>query len=610
MNHPEESIESVRVRGAHTRRVWLSALAIFALAMSVYLPTLRNGFVWDDVALTQNPDVRVLDWPTLERLFTSNYWQATEASSGMYRPLTALSLHTDYRLHGSKPAGYHLTNMLFHAVASALVLLVLLELFGSLEIALLAALLFAVFPMHVENVAWVSGRTDLIAVTFMLLSLWCYARWRSRGTPLMLAGVVVWLVAGLLAKETAIVLPAVVAVAELLPLERGRSRRERMTGAVAAAALFVVALLYLALRKHVLGASLVYFHRFTHGLAQAIALCFSILAHYVYKLVFPFRLDVESDFPPPRNLWNLHVVAGIALLAFACYSIYRWRRHRALVFGMAVIGLGLAPVLNIVPVDQILAERFLYFPSVGYCLLVALAVVSLRRRWRLAVTLAFALFLAACSVRTVMATLDWKDELTLFEKAVAISGDNARARASLGGTLYDLGRYDEALNEYRFAVRLNPSYSRGWAGLARTEGKLGHVTQALTDMQTALDLEPENALYYHSLGLLQFQARDYFSAIGSFRTALQLRPRHFHARFNLGLALYQIGDFEGAVREFTALENKDTDFPNAYFFMAESELRRGNHDEAVKDATHFLSIHRPDDALTTRAREIVAGAPP
>ncbi|HET6347752.1 MAG TPA: hypothetical protein VFH88_01580, partial [Candidatus Krumholzibacteria bacterium] len=216
-------------------RVWLAALAVFVLAAAVYLPSLENGFVWDDHELVQQLDVRTLNWPTIQRLFTTNYWEMTEATSGMYRPLTILSFHTDYQIHGAKPAGYHMTNTLVNAAVSVMVLFVLLEMFGSLATAFMAALLFAVFPMHVENVAWVSGRTDLLATLFMLVSLWCYARWRARPAPLVLAGSVLAFVASLFAKETAVVLPAVVGVAELLPLVRNRSRRERITGGIATA---------------------------------------------------------------------------------------------------------------------------------------------------------------------------------------------------------------------------------------------------------------------------------------------------------------------------------------------------------------------------------------
>jgi hypothetical protein len=181
----------------------------------------------------------------------------------------------------------------------------------------------------------------------------------------------------------------------------------------------VIAVLYFVLRKQVLGASLVSFHRFTHGAMQAVAFSFSILAHYAYKLLFPFRLRAEADFPPPAGFADVHALAGLAVAVGAGCALWIWRRHAAFVFGMAVIVLGLAPVLNIVPANQVLAERFLYFPSVGFALLVALGVAALRSRWRLPVTVAFALLLAACSARTIMRGFDWKDELTLFQKTVA-----------------------------------------------------------------------------------------------------------------------------------------------------------------------------------------------
>ena len=582
-------------------RITLTALAVFVFAACLYLPSLKNGFVWDDKALVENPDIRTLNGDTVKRVFTTNYWDATDVTSGLYRPLTALSFHADYQTHADKPAGFHLTNVLFNAAVCALLFLVLVEMFAALDLALIAALFFAAFPMHVENVAWVSGRTDLLATMFMLASLW----WTGARKGALI-GAAFFFIAALLSKETAIVLPAVVLVSTLLSAHREPSARRR--GIILTTVLFVIALLYLVLRKQVLGASVGYFHRFTHGFEQAVALPFSILAHYTYKLVFPFRPNAESDFPPPAHFWNVHVLVGVAIFAGICYALWRWRRKRVFVFGTAVIAIGLLPVLNILPLNQILAERFLYFPSTGFALLVALLVITLRRRWRLPATIVFVLLLAACSARTVTRTADWKDELTLFQKSVAASPDNARARASLGSTLYDLERYDEALNEFRHAVRVNPSYAPGWSGLARTEGKLGHLKEAMDAINNALDIDPDNAVYYNSLGMLQFQARDYMNAVGSFREVLQIRPRHLHARFNLGLALYQLGDFEGAVKEFTELENKDGDFQNAWFFLAESQLRAGNAEAAAESARHFLTLHTTDDAMAARAREIAAGA--
>ncbi len=603
MNEPRRS----QTLTASRPRIVLAGLAVFLFATILYLPSLRNGFVWDDKTLVEHQDVQTLNDDAVRRVFTTNYWDASDATSGLYRPLTALSFHADYQKHGDKPAGFHLTNVLFNASVCALVFLVLLELFGALNLALITALFFAAFPMHTENVAWISGRTDVLATLFMLASLWCYATWRSRGRVIALPGTLLFFAAALLAKEAAIVLPALVVVCELLPLGRERSVRVRRISVANVAGMFLIAAAYLVLRKQVLGASLAYFHRFTHGIEQAVALSFSILAHYAFKLVFPFRLNAESDFPPPQHLWNAWTLAGIVILAATCYALYRWRRHSAFVFGVAVILLGLAPVLHLIPVNQVLAERFLYFPSVGFCVLVALGVLKLGTRGRVPAVVAFAVLLISYSVRTVARVPEWKDEMTLFTKAVAQSGNNARARASLGGALFEQERYEEAANQFRFAVKLNPSYAPGWSGLANSEAKLGNVPQALEDMQTALDLDPDNTANLSVFGNLQFQAKDYMAATGTYQEVLRRHPGDMQVRFNLGLALYQLGFFDDAVKEFTALENKDTEFPNAWFFLAESQMRSGQPEAAAQSATHFLTLHTTDDAIAARARQIIAG---
>ena len=586
------------------RRTSIAAACIFLFAALLYLPTLRNQFVWDDVALIENDDIRTLDASTIERIFTTNFWGATETHSGLYRPLTALSFHVDYQLYGDNPGGFHLTNALLNAGVCVLVFLVLHAMFGRFDTALMAALFFAVFPMHVENVAWISGRTDILATLFMLASLWCYVRWRVAVRTVMLAGVFVFFALALLAKEVAVVLPAVIAVASVLPIAHERQPFPRMARWGVVLGMLILVLLYFVARKAVLGASLAYFSRFTTGFVQAVALSLAIVAHYAYKLFFPFRLDAEADFMPPARFFNLHTLVGLVIVVGVAYAVYRWRRHGAFVFGVALMAFGLAPVLNILPLNQVLAERFLYFPSIGFALLIALAVVWGMTRWRPVVIGAFAALLMTFAVRSVARSLDWKDERTLFSKTVETSGDSARARTSLGASLYKEGKVEQALQEFVKATELNPSYAPGWSGRARAEGDLGRIDEALEHIAVAIELDPDDALLYHHLGVLQFRAREYNKAAESFRHALDIQPRHAHARFNLGLALYQVGDFDGAVREFGQLENKDIDFPNAWLFIAESETRRGNTPAAAEAARRFLAVYDTDDALAARAREI------
>ncbi len=588
------------------RRVLLVALAIALFAWILYLPSVGNEFVWDDVILIGNPEIHTLDSPTVKRLFTTNFWDVSDATSGMYRPLTSLSFYTDYQLYGNHAAGFHQTNMLFNAGACALVFVVLLAMFSQPILALVAALCFAVFPMHVQSVAWISGRTDVIATFFALLSLWFYLRWRQHGSWVAALGSLVCYALALLGKEVAVVLPAVILVYELLAgthaaPTRAHARWRTLLG------LLALTLLYFVVRHFLFHATLGSLPRVTHGFADAAALSFSIVAHYAYKLIYPFRLDPVADFAPPTHFFNRDTLVGVGVVALVVASVVRWRRHTAFVFGVAVIVLGLVPVLQIVPGNTVLSEHLLYFPSVGYALLLALAAVYCLERGRTATIAAGCALLVASSARTVMGTLVWKNDFVLFERAVAISPESPIAHFDFGVSLGLKGRKEEAIAEFRRATEISPDYADAWSVMGRTEAELGQHALALEHCARAVEIDPGDARLVNDLGMMQAQARDYAAAAQSFRRVLELRPRHAYARFNLGIALYQMRDFAGAVREFEALPNKDEEFPNAWFFLAQCQSLMGNTSDAAASAAHFLSIHDVEDAMAAQARKIAGG---
>lgn len=587
-----------------SRRIFLAALAVALFAWLLYVPSLGNAFVSDDVILIGSPEIRTLDTATVRRLFTTNFWDVSDATSGMYRPLTTLSFYTDYQLYGNKPAGFHQTNIILNAGVCAMVFLVLLEMFSQPILALVAALWFAAFPMHVESVAWISGRTDVVATFFALVSLWFYVRWRKRGGSATAIVSLLCYALALLGKEVAVVVPGVLLAYELL-FRSGDERRKRGPDRwLVPLGVCVLMGAYFAVRRSLLGSSLGALPRFTHGFSQAAALTFSVIAHYTYKLVYPFRLNPTSDFPPPTHFFNVHTLVGIAVVALVVASVIRWRQNRVFVFGVAVIACGLAPVIHIVPANVVLSERFLYFPSFGYAALVALAMTYFLERRRAAAAAVFAAVLIACSAATVMGTLDWKNELTLYTKAVKRSPQSPVAHFNLGLSLGQAGRDQEALAEFRRATELQPNYADAWSAMGRAEDTLGQHAPGLEHCARAVEINPDDTRFLNDLGMMQVRAGEYAAAAQSFRRVLELRPQHSYARFNLGIALYQQGDFAGAIQEFNALPHKDSDFPNAWFFLAECQTRTGDKAAAATSAAHFLSIHTADDAIAARARAI------
>jgi tetratricopeptide (TPR) repeat protein len=587
------------------------SLIVFVSSVLLYINTLDNDFVWDDRTLVvENANIRTLDWPTVGRLFTTHYWEITGKPGGLYRPLTALSFYMDHRLYGKDPRGYHLTNVTLNGLVCLLAFLFTLQLFGSKLTALVTALIFASIPLHTENVAWVAGRTDLMATLFMLASLQCYVWWRRRGAVVGLVLSVLAFVAAILAKEFALVLPPIIVLLELGPFPL--LLRERVTSKprviLTTLAFFGIAVLFFAIRTKILGSSVHFFKPFATGFIDTAALSLSILAHYCYKLLFPFVLNAESEFPTPDSFWNFHTLVGLAVIALAAYGVYRWRRRGEIVLGTSILVIGLAPVLNVFPITEVSAERFLYFPSLGFALVVAvLFVAGISRRPEI-VAGTLVLLLVAFGTRTYIRNFDWRNEITLFRHTVAVADDNARAHLNLGNAHYRAGRHHQALGEYRQAVEIDPNYAGAWSSSAGAYKALGRLGDAFRCMEMALAIEPNNADYHNSMGILLVQEERYADAAESFRRALQINPDLARGQFNLGLALFKLDDFADAIPAFQGVPHKEIDFVLSYYYLATSESRLGNNGRAAEYAATFLRLYDRDDEFRSNARLILSGS--
>lgn len=617
---------------------WKLAALVFAFALAIYANTLGNAFVWDDLDLVvDNPRGATLDAPTVRAIFQENFWQKVQGSGGYYRPVTTLSYHVDHALYGLNPAGFHATNVLLHAVASTLVFVFVLLLFRHAAFALVTALLFAAHPVHTESVAWVSGRTDLLATVWMLVSLVAWLAARRRGIARFLPVSLAAFALALLSKESAACLPLIVALLEFgpfgalvgaragagdAPRAAGGSRRAQ---ALAITASFAVVLaIYLVARANVLGGIAPTYRAYAPGIAGTVALPLSILAGYAGKVLLPFTLNAEYDAPVPGSLFHLHALAGLAVLALVVYGAWRLRRRAAVVLGAGVFVLGLAPVLNVIPLGEISAERFLYFPSLGFVLVLAALLVGAWEGARVdgpaaarpatrpsrmdPAVIACALVLVVYGVRTVARNADWKDENVLFAKTAQSSPQSARAWLGMGVAAEARGDVTAAIAAYRRALEIAPDYADALSNLAGIYAGQGHFEESMDLVVRALRVAPDNPRLVSNLGSLYFELQRYDEAAAQFEKALAMKPDEREARFNLALIRFRQERHAEAAAGFEQVAGKGDRFNMAFLYLAEIELAAGNTARAQQLAGHFLTVHPRDDENRARARAIVSGA--
>jgi len=521
-----------------------AAAALFALL--VFGPALRNGFAYDDGIVVQNhPQVTAHAWG---EIWASPYHTGREvrASTGIYRPLTITSFACDHLLFGGGPVGFHATNVLLHGVATALVVLLPLRLGWTERCGLVAGALFAVHPVHVEAVAALAGRADVLATLLVLVA--ALLALPPPGAPVRGLPAAGAFLAALFAKEGA--LPAV-ALLPVLPLLRGSStaRRDALRLALACAA---AAAVYLAVRGGVLGsltlpAGAVTFYEnpiFGQPLTTRVLTVLGVFARAGGLLAAPVRLSPDYGFAvvePARGAGDGGVIAGAFLILGVVAAAWAARRQPVVPFLLAWCVVSWLIVSNLfVVIGTPLAERQLYLPSVGVCLLAALAWERVTRivGHRIA-TGALAVVLLGALLRTTTWTRAWASDATLFAAAVESAPRSIRVLGNLGVEQADAGHFEEARALLARAVAIAPNFVPNLVNLAGVELDLRHLQAARTLAERAVAVDPRSAAAHAQLGAVRSAAGDLDGAVASFQEAVRLDPGFIHVRKRLDDILRQ-----------------------------------------------------------------------
>ncbi|MHB9154251.1 MAG: tetratricopeptide repeat protein [Endomicrobiales bacterium] len=567
------------------RRPSLPVLAAaLALAAAVtYYPSLQNGFVGiidDNGLVCENPKIAAPSGDALKAI-----WGAPH--TGLYVPLVLSSYALEYRLFGLRPAAFHATNLLLHVVNALLVFWLFLLLTKRRPAAFIAALLFALHPLHVESVAWISERKDVLYAFFFLASFLLYLQHRDKGGAARYIFSLAAFLFSLLSKPMAVTLPLVLlATDRLLYEEKIKKSLVKLLPFFVLAALFGALNVLAQYQYSPRDVSLAALPSFQRLLVAGHSLVF-----YLYKAFLPFPLSFQYHLPVFQESGRLSaqvLVSNGILAALAALTVYSLRFTRAVAWGALFFGITLAPALNLVPFGLAMAaDRYTYLPLLGLFYLIALAWTraydgaGTGRRLRPALLACTAVLLAGASFMSWERCRVWKDDLTLIndmirqspawphpymalgqlyerrgdrdqavlnlKKAIALDGANAEYHTRLGDACYRFGQWQEALAAYRAALSLAPRSLDASLGLVNACVKLGEYDTAKEAALKLNALHPGSGDARVSLGTVHAHLGEFPAAEALFNEALRLDPLNVNARVNLGV-LYLERNERGAAR--------------------------------------------------------------
>ncbi len=555
--------------------LWI-AILLFLATLAVYVHVLGFGFVnFDDPDyVSANPHVRQ------GLTGAAVVWAFTSAEAANWFPLTRLSHILDWQLFGSRSGLHHLTSVLFHALAAVLLFVFLKRATRARWPSAFVAFLFALHPLHVESVAWVAERKDVLCAFFWFLALWGYVRYAERPSRGRYLLVVAAFCLGLMSKPMIVTLPFLLLLLDVWPLrrfERWKAVREKIPLFALAAA--GAAITFLTQRSS--GAVEAFS---VHPLGLRIENALVSYVAYVAKMFWPTRLAVFYPYPRVVPAWE----AALAALAIASVSVLVVRSFRArpyLAVGWFWFLGTLLPVIGLVQVGaQARADRYTYVPLVGLSIMLAWGAADALRHWPHMKPAVAVLAAASCSclaLATLAQTGYWRNSEQLFEHALAVTERNDVAEHNLGSALLDSPeRLPDAIAHLQAALRINPASAKTRTDLASALSRTpGRLPEAVAEYEEALRTNPDSPIPHNNLGnTLSKMPGRLPDAIREYRAALRIAPDYAEAHNNLGSALAQIpGGLPEAIREFETALRIAPDYAAAHdnFGSALAQTPRG-----------------------------------
>ena len=534
-------------------------------------------------------------------------WAFTHTVGGNWHPLTVISHMLDCQLYGLKPAEHHFTNVLLHTIAAILLFLVLRRMTGTLWQSAFVVALFAIHPLHVESVAWISERKDLLSAVFFMLTLGAYIRYVHTRSFTSYLLVLLMFAFGLMSKPMLVTVPFVLLLLDYwplkrfapeLPVKRDQQRRVENRESIRRILLEKIPLLLfsfascaatLLAQRHFIDpiGHLTLINRFSNAAVATVI--------YLRQLVWPFGLSVF--YPHPRhNLSVLQVlVAALFLIAVSAAAFMCRRRNPYFLTGWFWFLGMLVPVSGIIQVgEQAHADRYMYLPQIGLYILVTWFVADTVSSWRHRRILLATAMASSIALLTYLAwkqTSCWRDGRAIWTHALAVDPQNDMAHISLCDLDLRENRLDDAVFHARTALEIRPDSADAHSRLGVALSASGQNEEARIHFQKALETHQIRPRVHYNIATLLLNSGHLDEAIAEFNKELQIQPEFVEAHNNLGIALTSKGELDGALAHFQKALELDPHLPKVHHNIAMILLRQGQLDQAIAHLQKELQVN-------------------
>lgn len=520
------------------RIVWL-CLALIFLNVAVFAPVRSYGVTsYDDRGyVSENPEIA--HGLTAEGL----QWAFTGVHQSYWIPVVWVSYMLDVQFFGNNSGVFHTVNVGFHIANTLLLFLLLYRMTRLFYRSGFVAAIFAVHPLHVESVAWVTERKDMLSTLFFLFAIWTYVSYVRRPRFARYLAVCFLFALALMAKPMVVTLPFLLLLLDYWPLSRV-SVADTARGSLGVPRATIVKLVREKIPLFALAAAgsvLTYFTQKTSGAIAGADLAgpglrvsnaFVSYAAYIGKFFWPTKLAVFYPYPQSIPVWRL-VVSFLLLAGISAAAVWAARTRPWFIVGWLWYLGALVPVIGLVQAGrQSMADRFTYIPLIGLLIIMAWSMPELSARWRRTPIFIIApiLAIATCAVLARKQVSFWKDNDTIWEHALQVSEESYIAHFNLGISLYEEGKVDQALSHFTRAVRMKPDYSDARNDLAVALANRGRTSDAIQELREGLRFNPNQARLHYNLGVLLRQQGQIQAGFDHVRTAVTLDPSYQDAR--------------------------------------------------------------------------------